>query len=251
MRNEPTATWSLVALLFAGMVVANPAVAGEPRCNATGGQTVCRCDLTKLRPLQGAVGMKEVAYKQKTILRHPKREHEKLDQDPIKVVAGPGGELFITDHHHGAEAWLRAHSKWGAKAFCKVVNSQKDLPSNFETEDQFWAALKAKGLVRLKNENGVDIDVPGLPKTLKAMPDDPYRSLAWLVRQNGGFCKSSSEFAEFVWADWFRSRSPSLYMRNIPSDPKHKNETVNKAVELAHSPEAAKLPGYSAVTCAK
>ena len=44
--------------------------------------------------------MKEVAYKEKSISEHPKRERRKLEEDSIKVVAGPGGQLFITDHHH-------------------------------------------------------------------------------------------------------------------------------------------------------
>jgi hypothetical protein len=48
--------------------------------------------------------MKEVAYKEKSISEHPKRERRKLEPDSIKVVAGPGGKLFITDHHHRARS---------------------------------------------------------------------------------------------------------------------------------------------------
>ena len=66
--------------------------------------SICTCGLTKLRPLQGAVGTKEVACKEKSISEHPKRERQKLEQDSIKVVAGPGGKLFITDHHHRARS---------------------------------------------------------------------------------------------------------------------------------------------------
>jgi hypothetical protein len=40
------------------------------------------------------VGIKEVAYKER-VFRAP--ETWKLEQDSIKVVAGPGGKLFITD----------------------------------------------------------------------------------------------------------------------------------------------------------
>jgi hypothetical protein len=79
------------------------------------------------------------------------------------------------------------------------------------------AALKSADLVRLKNESGVEIDTSQLPKTLEAMTDDPYRSLAWFVRQKGGFCKSPREFAEFAWADWFRSKSLTLEFQNLPS----------------------------------
>src|SRR5262249_1935310 len=175
-------------------------------CSATAHQKFCGCDLTKLRPLQGAVGMKEVAYKEEEISDNPKHQRKKLKKKPIEVVVGPGGQLFITDHHHGAKAWLGAETKWREKGLCKVVNSKKDLPSDFGTDkDKFWKALKRRKLVWLKNERGVRIKPSQLPKTLEAMPDDPYRSLAWFVRENGGFCKSPSEFAEFVWADWFRS----------------------------------------------
>ena len=109
--------------------------------------------------------------------------------------------------------------------------------------------MKAARLVRLKNESGIDVDASQLPKTLEAMADDPYRSLAWFVRQKGGFCKTAREFAEFAWADWFRSKSPALEIQNLPSDPNDKNATVDEAVDMAHSSEAENLPGYSAVKC--
>ena len=104
-------------------------------------------------------------------------------------MAGISDQLLIIDHHHTAEAWLRAKTEWGANAFCKIVNSEKGLPPEFKTEDEFWAALKAADLVRLKNELGVDVEASQLPKTLEALADDPYRSLAWFVRQKGGFAK--------------------------------------------------------------
>ena len=84
---------------------------------------------------------------------------------------------------------------------------------------------------------------------MRGPPQNPYRSLAGLVRQNGGFCKSFREFAEFAWADWFRSKFPTLDNQNLPSDPNDKNATVDEAVEMAHSSEAQGLPGYSAAKC--
>ena len=223
-----------------------PAVADEPGCIPTERQPICTCDLTKLRPLQGAVGMKQVENR---IADDPKLGRQKLEEDPTKVVAGVGGQLFIIDHHHAAEAWLGAKTEWGANALCKIVNSEKGLPAEFKTEDEFWTALKAARLVRLKNASGVDVDASQLPKTLEAMADDPYRSLAWFVRQKGGFCKTAREFAEFAWADWLRSKSPTFEIQNLPSDPNEKNATVDEAVEMAHSSEAESLPGYSAANC--
>jgi hypothetical protein len=249
MIRKANAIGPILALVICLLAV-KAAVADEPPvCLATENQPICTCDLAKLRPLQGAVGMKQVIYMENRIADHPKHARGKLEEDPIKVVAGVGGQLFIIDHHHTAEAWLRAKTEWGAKAFCKIVNSEKGLPPEFKTEDEFWAALKAADLVRLKNESGVDVEASQLPKTLEAMADDPYRSLAWFVRQKGGFCKTPREFAEFAWADWFRSKSATLENKNLPSDPNDKNATVDEAVEMAHSSEAESLPGYSAANC--
>jgi hypothetical protein len=251
MSSKPNAIspfWAVLALTCVLSVKA--AVADEPpACLPTEGLPICTCDLTKLRPLQGAVGMKQVIYMENRIADDPKYARRRLEEDPIKVIAGVGSQLFILDHHHTAEAWLRTKTEWGANAPCKIVNSEKGLPPEFKTEDEFWAALKAARLVRLKNESGVDVDASQLPKTLEAMADDPFRSLAWFARQKGGFCKNSREFAEFAWADWFRSKSPMLGIQNLPSDPNDKNATVDEAVELAHSSEAENLPGYSAVNC--
>ena len=50
-------------------------------------------------------------------------------------------------------------------------------------------------------------DYEDLPKTVKEMRDDPYRSLAGELRIIGGFAKDLTPFTEFVWADFFRSAS--------------------------------------------
>lgn len=241
------------ALMLAGLFSVSPAVAELPACSATRAQKFCGCDFTKLRPLQGAVGMGEVTYKASTIANDTEREYKALKKDPIKVVVGPDGQLFITDHHHGAKAWLQSGKleSQGQIAFCHVVNSEKGLPPAFKTEEQLWAAVEDKHLVHLENEKGIGIKTSELPRTLNALPDDPYRSLAWLVRVQKGFCKSTSEFAEFEWADWFRSKFPKLDPRELPSDPKKSSEPVSEAVKAAHSAEAKSLPGYSAADCKK
>src|SRR5512133_713059 len=83
---------------------------------------VCTCDVRTLRPLQGAVGLEEVEDKAAKIEKNPKKAREKLQDDPIKVLQGPGGALFITDHHHGAAAWLIAKK---AEALCQIVNGPR------------------------------------------------------------------------------------------------------------------------------
>ena len=145
--------------------------------------------------MQAAVGMSEVELKKADIEHKPHKECDKLRGDPIRVVSGPGGDLFITDHHHTAYAWLlveQERHESPTNGICRIVNAEKGLSPVFETEEQFSTELEAKHLVRRP------------PQSLAALADDPYRSLAWLVRDRGGFCRTELEFAEFAWADFFR-----------------------------------------------
>jgi hypothetical protein len=89
MSGRPNAMGPILAsLVLTWLSSVKPAVAGEPVCLATERQLICTCDLTQLRPLQGAVGMKQIIYTEKRIADHPKHERRKLEEDPIKVVAG-------------------------------------------------------------------------------------------------------------------------------------------------------------------
>ncbi len=77
---------------------------------------------------------------------------------------------------------------------------------------------------------------PGeLPKTVAAMTDDPYRSLAWAVNSEGGYEDSDVPYADFYWADFFRER---IDIRDF-------KKATAEGVKLAHSPEAKGLPGYT------
>jgi hypothetical protein len=195
----------------------------------------CTCDLKSLRPLQGAVGMGEVQQKADKIKNKPKKEESKLAADPIKVVRGPGGQLFVTDHHHGARAWLLAGYSSG------VCSIERD-PSTPDPE-KFWPRLEDLKKVHLENKDGVVIAPDALPTSLEKLPDDPYRTLAWMLRKKDGFCRAlmqQKEFAEFIWADWMRGRI-ELPPAQVAAAPKKFLET---ALKLAKSPAAAGLPGY-------
>lgn len=203
----------------------------------------CTCDLGSLRPLQGAVGMEEVRKKSGDIVDTDKNVTGKktrldLAYDPIKIVRGPNGLLYVTDHHHGARAWLQANHTMGT---CQI---QSDTISTDPT--QFWTDLKAKNLVRLADKNGNPITETELPKTLQSMPDDPYRTLAWRVRKGGGFCralmKGNTEFAEFEWADWLRKRPE---FKNPPGPTADWSDDKRKeAIALAKTSAASGLPGW-------
>jgi hypothetical protein len=236
----PVAVAVAVALALAVVTSVKAAVA-EEECNRNS-ITVCGCDLTKLRPLQGAVGEKEVENKREEILRDPKKAIKRLRKDPIKVVFGYGRDLYIVDHHHAAKAWLEANTKTMKKrSLCQIVNGDNKLPYDYPSLAQFWTALEGKELIHLKDQKGDTIKEDALPKTIDALPDDVYRSFAWKVRLNKGFCKSSQakDFLEFIWADAaFRNNFKNLTNDNL-------DQSVKAGVDEAHKEQYNKLPGWT------
>jgi hypothetical protein len=58
------------------------------------------------------------------------------------------------------------------------------------------------------------------------------------VRDAGGYEKTPTAFAEFLWADFFRPR--------VAIGPTRQDfqKSVDQAMKIATSPEAAHLPGY-------
>jgi len=69
--------------------------------------------------------------------------------------------------------------------------------------------------------------------------DDVYRSLAGFVRDAGGYDKTPTAFAEFVWADYFR--------RNIPIEAVREDfqSAVRAALPMAQSHWAKHIPGFN------
>jgi hypothetical protein len=196
---------------------------------------LCKCEIRDLHPTQFAVGMREVERKAGKI-HDLKKDKDKLKkfkrENPEPTVIGPGGELFIIDHHHLARALADENVK---KTSCKIVENFSNLGKR-----DFWKKMKSTSWVYLYDQKGQGPRSPlDLPVTVKGLRDDPYRSLAGAVRRAGGYEKTSKPFAEFKWAQFFRSR---ISIRGRSDD--HFNEAVEEAIELAMSREARGLPGY-------
>jgi hypothetical protein len=226
---------STATLLFLAVsVFALPSRAEDCRTANSGGK--CECTLGGLRPLQGAVGLDEVKKKAEKLIeavkKHPKDEIQDTD-DWIKIVRGPHEQLYVTDHHHEARALIEAGR---SVAVCQL---QCDL-SSLQSE-QFWSTLKDDSLIHLEDETGRDIDVKDLPDTLLKLKNDPYRSLAYYARKEKWICRSlmkQTEFAEFLWADWFR-KQPELFGAKTDSPEKF----VDKAYEITKN-ASDKPPGF-------
>jgi hypothetical protein len=190
-------------------------------------------ELVKLRPTQITVGMLEVQHKRRRLRALEKRPAELINfilEMPIRVVMGPAGKAYVIDHHHLGLALLEENFE-SAPMLVEADFSRLRLAA-------FWKRMRARKWVHPITAKGGAKPLSRLPKDLKCLKDDPYRSLAGFVRSRGGFHKTEAPFAEFIWADFFRQHIGAKAMR------KDFEKCVNKAVKLARSEKARKLPGY-------
>ncbi len=187
----------------------------------------------ELHPTQLTVGMIEVNDKRKHLASlKPGEQRAFLQAHPIPAVDGPGGKLYITDHHHLGRAALEAGVTTG------FFTVESDLSAC--GPDEFWEEMDKNLWVHPLDENGVRHYYSTIPHHLEKLVDDPYRSLAGYVREAGGYDKTPTAFAEFVWADFFRR---SIAVEDLKAD---FHAAVQRAVTLARGKLAIGLPGYNA-----
>lgn len=189
--------------------------------------------LDELRPTQMAVGMRAVAAKREKVerrVRSRRKLRRFLEDRPIPAVRGPGDDLFIIDHHHLSLALLKSDVD---EAFVNVVGDLSHLPHK-----RFLRRMAILGLLHAYDAHGRPVCPTKLPETLDELRCDPYRDLAWSVREAGGFAKTGKPYAEFRWADFFRTRIPRSTVRR-DFDYAH-----DRAMWLARSREALRMPGY-------
>jgi len=187
--------------------------------------------IQKLRPTQITIGFIEVRVKRKDLEALGKHQQRAfLAEHMIPAVFGPDGRVYITDHHHLARAALEAGIE---SAFFLIEADMAQL--EFAA---FWRAMGEKRWAHPIDERGHRQPFTAIPKHLEELRDDIYRSVAGFVRNAGGYDKTPTAFAEFLWADFFRQR--------IVVGPAHEDfqRAVAQALVLARSPAACDLPGY-------
>ncbi len=192
---------------------------------------VQQASIDSLHPTQITVGLLEVKEKRKHLASlSSKAQQDFLAAHPMPAVLGPGNKLYITDHHHLARAALDG----GVKVACFEI--QADL-SSLGT-DEFWAKMDENSWVHPLDQNGVRHRYVSLPDHMSQLIDDVYRSLAGFVRDAGGFEKTRTAFAEFIWADFFRR---NVSIEDVTAD---FQKAVKQAQRLARSPIAKGIPGF-------
>ena len=193
--------------------------------------------IKSLRPTQITVGMREVKAKRKS-WREKETDKTKAGQflgtHMIPVILGPKENHYIIDHHHLARA---LHDE-GAKdvAVTVVANLSKLEP------DAFWFVLDNHNWMHPFDDKGRRRGYQDIPKSVTALVDDPFRSLAGELRRAGGFAKDTTPFSEFLWADFLRRR---IKRKSVENDFDH---TLENALQLARGKEAKYLPGWCGPT---
>ena len=109
------------------------------------------------------------------------------------------------------------------------------------------------------------LDPALLPKTVKDLQNDPFRSMASIAKVYGCFKQTDTPYEEFLWADFFRSKLMNDFMKFSASEPQYRKwcvvrpfsplclskpdtniieKLLSKALELCDSPDASTLPGF-------
>lgn len=204
-------------------------------------QHLIQVPLATLHPTQITVGNVEVAAKRSQWAALDAKARERtLAGHWFPAVRGPGGRYFIVDHHHLGLALDEegVESVW--------VMLLDDL-SAVEGE-QFWRAMEFHRWAHPYDERGRRRDYAAIPSRVSKLRNDPYRSLAGLVRKAGGYAKDAAPFAEFLWADFFRLQITRKKLRPTPGAQALPAETLQQALALARQPNARYLPGWAGVT---
>ncbi|AZG16523.1 ParB-like protein [Cupriavidus pauculus] len=195
--------------------------------------TETTAELDTLRPTQITLGMYQVHEKMDVSARprSPAAQKRFLAEHRIETVVGPGGALYIADHHHWARAWLELG--W-EEAPVRIIADLSHL-----SPGKFWKQMRALGHLNPYDEHGQHLTEKDLPATVMSMRDDPYRSLAAFTRNAGAYQKPGNAYGDFRWADFFR-RCVEEDMHSIAGFAR----AMTVAIPLARSGKARRLPGY-------
>jgi hypothetical protein len=188
--------------------------------------------LNDLHPGQPRIGVIQAFLKSRRLMALSKhRLHRYLINHPIRVALGPGGKVYIVDHHHLAYALYLMKIK---KVYFEVIADWRA-----HSKSEFENLMEENHYVLLEDIDGGSIEFKDLPKRVPHMGDDPYRSLAGLSRRSGAFAKNFDPLVEFIWAKFFRQ---NLKIKNIN---KNFERALLQANELAQSELAKDLPGFT------
>lgn len=226
------------------IVGVSSSAANESKCDAqTSIGSWCRIDLMLLRPTQPAVGMIQVMQDIEHLKKYtPKKLEKYVRKKVIPVVVADFGtaepaQFYLVDRHHLSSALTRlAVSEVSVRVVGRLDGRN---PS------EFWQKMTQNHWAWLKNQKGQAISPDSLPTRLSDLQDNPYRTLAGMLEDDGYFNKSTHQyFVEFVWGQWLGEQ---MHWQTI--DKNNIDQALITAKKLACSAQASHLPGYGTSQC--
>lgn len=188
-------------------------------------------ELHALHPTQMTLGMREVARRMAGYLaRTPEARVGYIATRVVPCVSGPGGVLYLIDRHHLCRALLEAGVR---EVVCDVLVCVGDVAIG-----EFWDVMRQRGWVHPFDAQGRQRSPLDVPRGIGQLVDDPYRSLAGIVRRDNGYEKAHQPFEDFAWANYLRARVPDSLLRDDFM------QAVELAKRLVRSPDARHLPGW-------
>jgi len=186
----------------------------------------------ELAPTQPTIGRFEVSLKAERFRLMSPRDldgylDEKRSKDKgVQVVKGQG-RFWVVDGHHTLTALDTLPE-------VRVLHLEQLEDWTGLEEDDFWERMRDGGWV-LERGLGVPVAVKDFPSRLGELTDDPFRSLAWLIRKMGAFEDFKQPYQEFTVADFLREHMVFKPQMN------HEYELAAlRAYELMRSEEAEK-----------
>src|SRR5450755_1639458 len=188
-----------------------------------------RVKLAQLRPTQFSVGYAEVELKAAEWKKLKKKQRQQvLESHVFPAVLGADGAYYIVDHHHLGIALIEQGMK---EAWVTKLDDMSWLEPAV-----FWRTMEFRAWTHPYDHRGRRRDYSEMPRKLTQLQNDPYRSLAGLVRLAGGYAKDQAPFSEFLWADFFRLQISARLIAN------QQFRATSAGVKLARSKEARYLP---------
>jgi hypothetical protein len=184
-----------------------------------------KININKLKPTQICVGFEQVKEKEKKLSSKNKKQLKTyLKTKIVPVIIGPNNIFYIIDHHHLSRA---IHNLNLENVYYKILEDWSEL-----NEKDFWNKMEKSKYIWLFDHTGNNINLDKflllLPDHVKDLRNDPYRSLAGIIRKRGYYEKDWSPFSEFQYANYFRENGIILDY-NIISIPE---EIILKAIKL-------------------